>query len=165
MRFTYCPHCGRKLSQRSIGDEGVMPFCDGCNIPLWDSFTTSVIVAVVNEFDEIALLRQGYVSENTYVCVAGIMKAGESAEEAVAREVKEEIGQEAIEIEYVGSYPFIKKDMLMLGFMAEVKKQAFRLSCEVDSAEWFSFDEAPSKLRDGSIARMLVETVIRNKKK
>ena len=59
---------------------------------LWDTFTTSIIAAVVNEYREVALLRQNYVSKERFVCVAGIMKIGESAEDAVIREVKEEIG-------------------------------------------------------------------------
>ena len=77
MRFTFCPHCGKKLIGKEIGDEGVIPYCEACNIPLWDMFTTSIIAAVVNEYDEVALLRQNYVSTTKYVCVAGIMKIGE----------------------------------------------------------------------------------------
>ena len=165
MRYTYCPHCGTRLSSREIGDEGLIPYCEKCNIPLWDSFTTSVIVAVVNEFDEVALLRQGYVSSDTYVCVAGIMKLGESAENAVIREVKEEIGQKVESIEYIGSYPYEKKEMLMLGYKATVKKQELKLSGEVDSAEWVKFDEALPLLRNGSVAKMLVETVIQGRSK
>ena len=95
MHFTYCPHCGEKLVQKEIGDEGKMPYCKNCEIPLWDSFTTCVICAVVNEQKEIALLRQNYVSADSYVCVAGVMKMGESAEKTAAREVAEEIGQKA----------------------------------------------------------------------
>ena len=160
MRYTYCPHCGTRLSNREIGDEGLIPYCEKCNIPLWDSFTTSVIVAVVNEFDEVALLRQSYVSTDTYVCVAGIMKLGESAEEAVVREVNEEIGQQVDSVEYIGSYPYEKKDMLMLGYKATVKKKELNLSGEVDSAKWVKFDEALPHLRDGSVAKRLVEAVI-----
>ena len=92
MHFTYCPHCGSKLISKEIGDEGFIPYCESCEIPLWDMFTTSIITAVVNEYREIALLRQNYVSTTNYVCVAGIMKPGESAEETVIREVKEELG-------------------------------------------------------------------------
>ena len=57
MHFIYCPYCGGKLISKEIGDEGNIPFCDSCNIPLWDMFTTSIIAAVVNEYREIALLR------------------------------------------------------------------------------------------------------------
>ena len=92
MHFTYCSHCGTKLIPKEIGDEGEIPFCINCNIPLWDMFTTCIIAAVVNENGEIALLRQNYVSATKYVCVAGIIKMGESAEETVIREVKEETG-------------------------------------------------------------------------
>ncbi len=100
MHFTYCPHCGKKLISKEIGDEGMIPFCENCNIPMWDMFSTCVIAAVVNECGEIALLRQNYVSATKYVCVAGIMKIGESAEETVIREIKEEIGQDVEELEF-----------------------------------------------------------------
>ena len=111
MHFTYCPHCGEKLVQKEIGDEGKMPYCKNCEIPLWDSFTTCVICAVVNEQKEIALLRQNYVSADSYVCVAGVMKMGESAEKTAAREVAEEIGQKAEKITFVRSFPYEKKEM------------------------------------------------------
>lgn len=160
MRFTYCPHCGTKLISKEIGDEGMIPYCEKCNIPLWDMFTTSIIAAVVNEYREVALLRQNYVSLTKYVCVAGIMKLGESAEETAIREIKEEIGQDVEKLKYVGSYPYEKKEMLMLGFKATVKKKDFKLSSEVDAAEWVRFENALSLLREGSIAWQLVKAVI-----
>ena len=160
MRFTYCPHCGTKLIGKEIGDEGVIPFCDRCNVPLWDMFTTSIIAAVVNEYGEVALLRQGYVSQTNYVCVAGIMKLGESAEETVIREIKEEINQDVESLEFIRSYPYEKKEMIMLGYKATVKKKDFKLSGEVDSAVWVKFQKALSLLREGSIAWQLVKTVI-----
>ena len=67
-------------------------------------FTTSIIAAVVNEYREVALLRQSYISTTRYVCVAGIMKIGESAEDTVIREVKEEIGQDVESLEFISSY-------------------------------------------------------------
>ena len=160
MHFTYCPHCGEKLVQKEIGDEGKMPYCKNCEIPLWDSFTTCVICAVVNEQKEIALLRQNYVSADSYVCVAGVMKMGESAEKTAAREVAEEIGQKAEKITFVRSFPYEKKEMLMLGYKVEVKKEDLVLSGEVDQAQWFSMEEAREKLRPGSIAWQLVDQVI-----
>lgn len=160
MRFTYCPHCGTKLIGKEIGDEGIIPYCDNCKIPLWDMFTTSIIAAVVNECGEIALIRQNYVSTTNCVCVAGIMKIGESAEETVVREVKEEIGQDVESLEFISSYPYEQKEMLMLGYKATVKKKDFKLSGEVDSAEWVRYDNALSLIREGSIAWRLVKSVI-----
>lgn len=160
MKFQYCPHCGEKLIKKEIGDDPFIPFCDNCDVPLWDMFTTSIIAAVVNEQDEVALLRQNYVSETKHVCVAGIMKIGESAEETVVREIAEEIGLTVKELKYIRSYPYSKKEMLMLGYKAVVDKEDFTLSGEVDSAEWVKFDEALSLLREGSIAWQLVKEVI-----
>ena len=160
MRFKYCPHCGTKAIQKEIGDEGLIPYCDECKVPLWDMFTTCIICAVVNEQREVALLRQDYVSTNQYVCVAGVMKLGESAEETARREVKEEIGQDVEKLEYIQSYPFDKKEMLMLGYKATVKKHDLKLSGEVDSAEWVKFEDALGKLREGSIAWQLVKSAI-----
>lgn len=159
MKFTFCPHCGRRLIQKEIGDEGLMPFCEQCSVPLWETFTTCVICAVVNEQNEVALLRQGYVSATKYVCVAGVMKPGESAEDAAKREVGEELGLDVEKLTYIRSYPYEKKEMLMLGFRADVRKADLRLSREVDSAQWVPFAEAPGKLREGSIAWQLVTSV------
>ena len=161
MRFTYCPHCGTKLVLKEIGDEGLIPFCEKCSIPLWDTFTTCIICVVTNEKREAALLRQDYVSTGSYVCVAGVMKLGETAEDAAVREVSEELGLSVEKLTYVKSYPYEKKEMLMLGYHAEVKKTDFLLSGEVDSAEWVPFENALEKLREGSIAWQLVKTVIR----
>lgn len=163
MRFFYCPYCGTKLVKKEIGDEGKIPFCQKCQTPLWDMFTTSIIAAVVNEYNEIALLRQNYVSTTNYVCVAGIMKIGESAEETVVREVKEELGLEVKELEFMGSYPYEKKEMLMLGFQAVVEKADFCLSGEVDAARWVKAEEALGLLREGSIAWQLVKNVLMRK--
>lgn len=163
MHFTYCPHCGNSLIKKELGDEGIIPFCEKCNIPLWDMFTTSIIAAVVNEYDEIALLKQNYVSTTNYVCIAGIMKIGESAENTVIREVLEEIGLQINDLHYIKSYPYSKKEMLMLGYKATVKKKNFILSKEVDSAEWIKLNTAQNLLRNGSIGWQLVKEIIETK--
>ena len=160
MHFIYCPHCGEKLVKKEIGDEGLIPYCNSCQTPLWDMFTTSIICAVVNEYNEIALLRQEYVSTTKHVCVAGIMQLGESAEETVKREVKEELGLDVLRLQYMRSYEYEKKEMLMLGFKVEVKKAEFQLSQEVDAAEWVAYENALDKLKEGSIAWQLVKEVL-----
>lgn len=160
MHYTYCPHCGEHLIKKEIGDEGMIPFCESCAIPLWDTFTTCIIAAVVNEYGEIALLRQNYVSATKYVCVAGVMKTGESAEDAAIREISEETGLQVEDLHYIRSYPYDKKEMLMLGYKAIVKKKEFTLSKEVDSAEWVKPDDVLGLLREGSIAWQLVREVL-----
>lgn len=160
MHFTYCPHCGAKTVERELGDEGMIPYCEACETPLWDMFTTSVICAVVNEENEIALLRQSYVSSENDVCVAGIMKPGESAEDAAVREIREELGLDVEKLAYIRSFPYDKKAMLMLGYRADVRKREFVLSQEVDDAEWVPMAEAPDRLRAGGIAWQLVRLLL-----
>lgn len=157
MHYTYCPHCGAKLILKEIGDEGEIPYCSGCRTPFWDSFTTSVICAVINEYKEVALLRQDYISSTNYICVSGIMQLGETAEETAVREIKEELGLDVWKLEYIRSYLYEKKEMLMLGYTAHVKKAAFVLSGEVDSVKWFPFADALKQIREGSIAWHLVK--------
>lgn len=160
MKFTYCPHCGKKLIKKEIGDEGMIPFCETCSIPLWDMFTTCIITAVINEENEVALLRQDYITKEYYVCVAGHIKLGESAEETVIREVKEELGLDVEKLTYIQSYPMEQREMMMLGYKANVKKADLVLSKEVDSAKWFKFEEALQQIKEGSIAWQLVKAVI-----
>lgn len=157
MKFTYCPDCGSELKEREIGDEGLVPYCETCSRPWFPLSYTCTITLVVNELGEIGLIRQNYVSTTNYICVAGYMKPGERAEDTAAREVLEEVGLKAEKIICIDSYPFEKRDMLMLGFVALVKKGEFCLSGEVDQAEWFSYETAMARLKEGSIAKQLCE--------
>lgn len=162
MKYIYCPKCGEKLIKKEIGDEGLVPFCESCSVPWWDTFNTCMITAVTNEENEVALLKQDYVNTTRYVCVAGHIKIGESAEESVIREVKEELGLDVEELQFIQTYPYERKDMLMLGFWTKVKKANFVLSKEVDEAKWFAFEDALEQMKEGSIAWQLVKAVIEN---
>lgn len=160
MRYTYCPQCGGKLGTRILGDEGAVPWCEPCARPWFDTFSTCVICAVINEQREVALIRQDGVKAQHLICVAGYMKPGESAEETAAREIAEEIGQTVEQLTYVRSYPMAERSLLMLGFAARVRKRELVLSCEVDEAEWVPFRQALGRIREGSVAWQLVREVI-----
>ena len=67
-------------------------------------FSCCVIVMVVNEFNEIALLRQSYISDEYQTFVAGFMTPGETAEQAAVREVKEELGLDVGKLVYAGTH-------------------------------------------------------------
>ena len=165
MRFTYCPHCGSRLISRSIGDEGLVPYCENCQKPLFDMFATCIIVMVVNEFEEVALLKQGYLSGQYRVLVSGYMKPGESAEECTRREVLEEIGIELEQLQIVGTDWFARREQLMIGFVARARKQPFRLSGEVDEAAWVPVEQAPALMHPGkSISTELVRRYLEERK-
>lgn len=78
---------------------------------------------------------------------------------AELKEIGEELGLHVKSVEYVKSYPYEKKEMLMLGFKAVAEKKDFSLSGEVDDAQWVKLEDAPGLLREGSIAWQLVKIV------
>lgn len=155
MKFTHCPHCGTKAIPKEIGDEGLIPYCETCKIPLFPMFSTCVLSVVVNELHEVALIQQSYGTPR-FVGIAGYMKCGETAEESAKREIIEEIGLVPESITFLESHWYNGKDMLMLGFLAYVKKTDFRLSGEVAQAKWFSFEDAVRTVREGSIIQKLI---------
>lgn len=161
MDFTYCPKCGEKLDKREIGDEGLIPYCCKCSRP-WFPFSYScVICLVVNEENEIALIRQTYGTKR-FVCVAGFISQGETAENTVIREIKEEIGLDVHSIDYIGSYYYERSDNLMLGFVAKVNKAPFRLSeKEVEAARWFDLRSAEQELSQGTVGICLLKDWLR----
>lgn len=156
MKFVFCPQCGEKLGLEEIGDEGMMPYCPQCRVPYFDWFGQCIISAVINELGEIALLKEKPASNTHWGLVAGHIKKGETLEEAVIREVREETGQEVEKTRYLASYFFAKKGLLMIGFRCEVKKRELNRSREIGQAGWYSIEKAGEMLRDGTIARQLL---------
>ncbi len=161
MDFIHCPMCGERLGRRSVGDEGEVPYCGGCGRP-WFAFSYPCVICIaVNEYNEIALIRQTYATTR-FVCVAGFIACGETAENAAVREINEEIGLEVLGVKYIGSYYYEKNDNLMLGFAVKVKKADFRLSeAEVETAEWFTPTEAEELLSQGTIGICLLHDWIK----
>lgn len=152
MKFKYCPQCGEKLKDKEIGDEGLLPYCNNCQRPYFEWFGQCVIVAVVNEYNEVLLLKQNYISEIYWILVAGYIKKGDTAELTAEKEVFEESGQRCDELKYIKSYFYEEHDLLMLGYLMRVKKSELVKSVEVDELEWFGITDAISILKDGIIA-------------
>ena len=156
MRYKFCPECGSRLAQKPIGDEGLIPYCEACGRPWFDSFSTCVLSVVVGEDNKVLLIRQSYGDTSRFVGVVGFMKPNESAEQAAAREIMEETGLEATSLRYLESLFYEGRDQLMLGFMARVKKGTLSLSSEVAQGEWFDIDTAIKTVREGSIIQRLI---------
>lgn len=157
MRFGYCPFCGTKTVSREIGDEGEIPYCEHCERPLFDMFSTCVLNIVVNEDNEVALIRQSYGNTERFVGVAGFMKCGETPEEAACREVREELGLTAEEVCYIDSCFYEGRDQLMLGMLVRVKRADFRISGELLEARWFTIGDGIKTVRDGSIVQRFLK--------
>ena len=160
MRFTHCPDCGQALSARSLGDEGLVPWCESCHRPWFDSFSTCIIAAVMNTKGEVLLQRETRRPDRE-VLVAGYIKPGESAEDAARREITEETGLTVTALRYVASYPHMDGNMLMLGFAATAEGEPNPDSSEILSDRWATMEDAVASLREGSIEQQVVKVIQR----
>ena len=142
MRFKFCPVCGKLLTLREAGDDGLTPYCESCERMWFDMFASCIIVLVANEYNEIALLHQPNLSARGG-CGSGYITPGESAEEAAVREVREELGLEIETLEPTGTYWFRKREQLMHGFIGRVRKKELVCSSEIESAQWVPAEKAP----------------------
>ena len=142
MHFTFCPHCGARLGSVPFGDDGRVPWCKACHKPFFDIFPVVAITMVVNEAEEVALLKPKYMSEQYYNFVSGYVQPGEEAELCAAREVQEEIGVQARDVHFVCSHWESEQQMLLLGFVARATKGDFTLSEEINAAKWVPAAEA-----------------------
>lgn len=157
MKSIYCPHCGMRLLERIIGDEGLVPYCESCSKPIFDHAPVCILTMVINEFEEVALLRQDYVTKTHKVFVAGYYKPGESAEDTVKREVYEEIGQTVESLKFVESFYHERLDTLFLCYITRVKKTPFVLSKEVDDAAWYKLPIDESLLNPNGVAYIIYQ--------
>jgi NAD+ diphosphatase len=150
--MNFCFECGTKLIEKDCSDEGLVPFCKSCNAFRFPIFNTAISTAVFNPAIDKVLLIQQY-NRPAYILVAGYVNKGETAEEALTREVSEEIGLSLTRFQYMRSSYFEKSNTLMLNYMSVADSEDLsRVSTEVDVATWFSMEEAKQQIMPGSLA-------------
>lgn len=140
--LNYCIQCGKPLIYKTVGDEGEQKYCSDCNKFYFDNPASCILAAIINENNQVLLLKQNYITTKNYTLCSGYLKKGDTLEETVSREVFEETGQRVLSCEYVQSYYFAPKNLIMAGFIAHVKASGFGTSNEVDELIWADFDKA-----------------------
>ena len=120
----------------------------------------------MNDREEAAILRQGYISQQYGNLVSGYMTPGETAEACACREIGEELGLRVTKLELVRTWWMEKKELLMIGFFARVEGTEMRLSGEVDTAGWVPVKEALGQVHpEGSISHALVASYLERHKR
>ncbi|GAA5028520.1 NAD(+) diphosphatase [Microbacterium fluvii] len=143
----FCPACG---GQTRIVNAGWARHCDACGRDHFPRTDPAVIVAVTHRDDPDRLLlgSNALWEVNRYSCFAGFVEAGESAEEAVRREVREESGVEVGALEYRGSQSWPYPRSLMLGYRAQaLSDAAVADGDEIAEVRWFTRAEIGEGLR------------------
>jgi NAD+ diphosphatase len=134
--------------------------------------TDPAVIMRITHGDRILMARQAIWAQGMHSVLAGFVEPGESLEDAVAREVYEEVGLKLTRIKYFSSQPWPFPSSLMLGFSAEATSDQFTVDeSELESARWMtrpellnSPEDATFKLpRKDSISRRLIEDWLRLK--
>lgn len=162
-RHPRCPRCGAATRVAQAGWSRVCVADGSEHYPRTDP---AVIMAVVDDDDRILLGHAAAWSAGRWSTLAGFVEAGESAEQAVRREVLEETGVVVGDVEYAGSQPWPFPASLMLGFRARATSTHVQVDgVEMADARWFTRDALTAAVAAGevllpggaSIARALVE--------
>jgi NAD+ diphosphatase len=131
--------------------------CTECGKEWWPSAATAIIVRIQRD-DRILLVRSRNFRGNHYGLVAGFLETGESLEQCVQREVKEEVGIKIKNLRYFGSQPWPYPFGLMVGFTADYDGGELRLQKEeLCEGDWFTRENMPDIPDKASIARHLID--------
>ncbi len=139
----FCPRCGDGLVHHA---QDLAKQCNGCGLTQYPRLSPCIITLVTK--GEYCLLAHGIrFTEVRYSTLAGFIEAGESAEDALAREVREEVGVEVNNIRYYCSQSWPFPHSLMFGFFADyVSGEIVPEPDEIIDAQWFHYtelDDAP----------------------
>ncbi len=144
LRNQYCGKCGKKTKSK---DAGHVRICinEDCKESFFPSMDPAVIV-LVSSGDRCLLGRQKWWPKDMYSTLAGFVEPGETIEEAVVREIQEEVGVNVEKVQYQHSQSWLFPSSLMLGFTALAKGEAISLnSDELEDARWFTKEEIKQK--------------------
>ena len=153
----FCSCCGAKTKDK---EKERAKECPDCGFVMFPRISPAIIV-LVEKKDRILLARAVRFKENVYSVLAGFVEPGETLEEAVEREVEEEVGIKIKDIRYFGSQPWPFPDSLMIAFVAKYKSGKIKIDKnEIVDAGWFSYDNLPAIPGNISIARRMIDWFI-----
>ena len=153
----FCGRCGER-TEHPPGERARR--CPRCGLMAYPRVAPAVIV-LIRRGNEALLARGKRFPLPFYSTLAGFVEPGESLEEALAREVREEVGVEVKDLRYFGSQPWPFGRSLMVGFTAEYASGEIRVDGqEIAEAGWFGVDRLPRIPPPLSIARRLIDAHI-----
>ena len=150
----FCGKCG-SLTQDLSGERAKV--CPECGFISYPRICPAVITAVFKE-NKILLAHARSFKGDIHSLIAGFVEAGETLEEAVEREIMEEIGIKVKNVEYWGSQPWPYPNSLMLGFTAGYESGEINVDgVEISHADWYDVENLPELPSKVSIARKIID--------
>lgn len=155
----FCGVCGGMMHMHTE----ISKRCEHCGKEVWPQLATAIIVLIQRD-DEVLLVHARNFRRDFYGLVAGFVETGETLEEAVHREVKEETGLTIKNLRYFGSQPWPYPCGLMVGFNAEYAGGEIKLQREeIATGNWFKREHLPKIPEKLSIARQLIDSWLNKK--
>lgn len=148
----YCSECGNELVQKECGIDGLVPFCPKCREYRFPTFNSAISSVIFNPDKTKILLIQQYGNPFN-ILVAGYINKGENANEALHREIKEEVNLDIKSFSYNDNLYFEKSNTLIHNFISIAKNENFSFNDEVDSAAWFPIKDAIINVKPNSLAK------------
>ena len=137
-------HCGTCGSVTSLSQDQRVLVCSSCHIQYFPRINPCAIV-LVTRGAEILLARNARFRTGFFSCLAGFIEVGESAEETVHREIKEEVGIAVKNVRYKKSQSWPFPSQLMLGFHADyLSGEIVPEPAEIEEAAWFNIFNLPA---------------------
>lgn len=153
----YCSRCGA-ATRAHAADRATV--CTACGYTQYPRLAPCVIV-LVTRGNEVLLARSPQFPPGMFSTLAGFIEAGENVEDAMVREVREEVGVNVASPRYVASQSWPFPHSLMLGFHAEwIGGDILVDGDEIVEAEWFSLDALPLIPPRGTISRQLLDAYV-----
>jgi len=149
-RHRFCGDCGSPSQSKDGGFVRICtnPACAKHHFPRTDS----AIIVLIQAGEKCLLARQASWPPGRYSIIAGFVEPGESLEDAVKREVREETNIEVGAIHYQSSQPWPFPGSIMLGFMAEAASFEFDYTDqELEHARWFTRTEIATEIQQGAL--------------
>jgi NAD+ diphosphatase len=152
----YCSRCGMPTEPRK--DERSRA-CPSCGFTTYPPVTPAIMILVVNG-RKLLLARKPAFPRGRFSALAGFVEPGETLEDTVVRETREEVGVELKNIRYFGSQPWPFPHSLMIAFTAEYASGEITPDgVEIEEAGWFEPDQLPKLPPPISISRRLIDTI------
>jgi NAD+ diphosphatase len=153
----YCGRCGTPTRFRD--DERAVE-CPSCGLIAYPRVSPAMM-ALVTRGRELLLARSARFATGVYSALAGFVEPGETIEDCIRREVREEVGVEIAAPRYFASQSWAFPHSLMIAFAAEYAGGAIRLDDpEIEDARWFPIDALPKLPTRISIARRLIDATV-----
>jgi len=157
----FCGTCGTKNNDVP---RQICRLCPNCGRLEFPRICPAVIVLITDDDNRILLAHNKRFRAGLYSHISGFNEAGESLEQTVAREVREEINIEVKNIEYVQSQPWPFPNSLMLGFKARYASGTIKPDGEeIEDAKWFTKESLPELPGEGSLSRFLINGWLNDK--